>query len=188
MDRAGRAFRTFALLASLAALGACAKRASPTYEVWSETPAHDAVPSAATVLEVSGAVNGGEPAYFTLEQLRALPKTEFSSADPWVPGVTRYGGFSLYAFLSALRLAEAARFAVLTASNDYTVTIDLAEIRDRRYAVTYEENGEPYAAFPDDRNKGPLSVAVPHEELEGIDMEVLKLNYVWWLDSIRVSE
>lgn len=187
MDSTGRPWLVFAALVSFAALASCAKRPPSEDAVWPQAPAHDSRPSAATVLEVSGLVNGGESAYFTMEQLRGLPKTEFSSADPWISGVTRYGGFELYPFLTALRLSEGARYAVLTAVNAYSVTIDLAAVRDHRYLVAYEENGALYETFPDDRNKGPLSIAVPHEELAGIDMGVLKLNYVWWLKTIRIS-
>ena len=177
-----------AIFVILSGAVSCSKQKAESPAPWTATPVYQDQAGPDTVLEISGLVKGGKPAFFTLEQFMALPKTEFSGSDPWIPGTTRYGGVGLYPLLRALGLEAGAGRAVLSAVNDYTVSIDLKLVQDRRYLICYEEDGKLYKEYPDERNKGPLSVAVPHEELSNIDLDVLKLDYVWWLKKIEIRE
>ncbi|MBN1241677.1 MAG: hypothetical protein JXA15_03095 [Spirochaetales bacterium] len=173
---------------ALASLAACSKGTGAPADPWPDRIAFDAERGPDTALEVSGLVNGGSPAYFSLAALEALPRTEFTSEDPWVPGQARYRGVALASLLDALAPDAEARKVRLVAANDYAVVVALEELRRLGYVLVWEEDGRRYDEFPDERNKGPLTVAFPHESFPGVDMEEHKLNYVWWLARIVVTE
>ncbi|HOX18953.1 MAG TPA: hypothetical protein PKW82_10885 [Spirochaetales bacterium] len=181
-------FARWVLALAFASLAACSKGTGAPAESWPDRIAFDAERGPDTALELSGLVNGGRTAYFSLDRLETLPRTEFASEDPWVPGRARYRGVALAPLLDALALDARARQVRLVAVNDYSVTVALEELRRLGYVLVWEEDGKRYDKFPDERNKGPLTVAFPHEAFPGVDMEEHKLNYVWWLARIVVTE
>ncbi len=178
------------LLALLALVSgfSCAKAPGGASERWPDKIPITAERGSDTVVELSGLVNGGAPGFLSLAALEALPRTEFTSEDPWIPGKARYRGVALAPLLEALGLDARARKVRLVALNDYSVVIALEELRRLGYALVWEEDGKRYDEFPDERNKGPLTVAFPHESFPGVDMEEHKLNYVWWLTRIDVTD
>ncbi len=170
----------------LISIVSCAGRDMETTDRWDQKPSYSQSVTDDTVLTVSGKVNNEEPAFFTLEQLMALPAREFSSYDPWLDDTSSYTGFELYSFLEAMGIEGTAERIILTASNDYTADIALEDVKKYRYTITYAEDGKVYSEQEDERNKSPLSVAVRHEDYPELEMELLKLDYVWWLAHIEV--
>ena len=102
------------------------------------------------------------------------------TATPWTEGVQDFTGVRLRDLLAAVG-AQGSTLA-LTALNDYTVEIPIADARAYDVIVAYRRNGEAMAV----RDKGPLWIIYPldqHAELRDPEHQA---RMIWQLRRIDV--
>ena len=132
------------------------------------------------VLTVSGRLAAPAAHDFTLSSLEALGVQTVRTATPWTEGVQDFTGVRMRDLLAAVG-AQGSTLA-LTALNDYTVEIPIADARAYDVIVAYRRNGEAMAV----RDKGPLWIIYPldqHAELRDPEHQA---RMIWQLRRIDV--
>ena len=140
-------------------------------------------PAGDILLTVTGAVtvtNRGDTAVFDLGLLEALPQVEFTTATIWTQGEHRFTGVTLEALLDAVG-AEGTMLNA-TAINDYSVEIPVSDAVAGGPIVAYRMDGEPMSV----RDKGPLWVVYPYDDVREYRSEVIYSRSIWQLDRIDV--
>jgi hypothetical protein len=163
-------FRT-AFLATVAALFAGAASA--------DLPA----PSGEVVLAVSGAItitNADGQAVFDREMLEAFDPAAFTTTTIWTEGLHTFVGVPLVDLLATV----GAEGSLLRASaiNDYTVEIPLGDAVEGGPIVAYLMDDRPMSV----REKGPLWVIYPFDDVPEYQNETIYSRSIWQLDRIEV--
>ncbi len=173
-----------ALLALLAAFPGTAP--GPASAAAAETGTM-AAPEGRVILEVSGALqqgNGGagEPtvARFDAAMLDALPQRETITATPWHDGPQRFSGPLLAALLATVG-AEGTRLRVI-AVNDYAAELPVTEVLALPVILASRHNGDRMSL----RDKGPLFVIYPFDEVPGLLNETTLSRSVWQVRAIEI--
>lgn len=163
-----------AFLATVLALWALFASAEPLPE-----------PGGPVLLTVDGAIsntNAGKTAVFDLEMLRSLGETEIVTETIWTPGMHRFTGVSLEAFLTAVGAQGALLDAV--AINDYSVEIPLSDATEDGPIIAYEMDGKLMSR----RDKGPLWMIYPYSSDPAYRTELIYSRSIWQLDRMTVME
>jgi hypothetical protein len=107
--------------------------------------------------------NPGDTQYISLDEIKALPKTEvvfdFKCIEGWSQ-VTHWGGVKFSDFVKRYGLGEQSRMNYVglhTPDNAYYVGIDTKSILHPQTILCYEMNGQP---LPDDQG-APLRLIIP---------------------------
>jgi hypothetical protein len=123
----------------------------------------------------------GEAQSYSLEDLRGLPVHVIRTSTPWTDGVQEFVGVALAALVGD---AAAGGMLTLTALNDYSVTIPVAEVMRDVPIVAYQRNGSPMSL----REKGPLWLIYPFDLGGEYQTETVYSRSIWQLMRIRVEE
>src|SRR6266545_6373627 len=103
-----------------------------------------------------------EPREWTLEELRALPGSDFSGdihcVTKWSKLDTSFGGVSVDTLLDQAGPLEDASHVVAWSYGGYTTNLPLEDVRDGRAWLVWEHEGE---LLPP-RHGGPVRLLVPH--------------------------
>lgn len=147
-------------------------------------PAAEAVqaamrPEGPVLLTVSGA--GATDLHYDQALLDTLPAGEFTTSTIWTEGPQRFEGVFLHDLLT--RLGVSAGTLRLTASNDYAITIPVAEIRAGEALLAFRRNGTEMTL----RDKGPLWLVYPYDSSDDFRNEVIYSRSIWQLDRIGVE-
>jgi DMSO/TMAO reductase YedYZ molybdopterin-dependent catalytic subunit len=109
-------------------------------------------------LDVSGLVQ--RPGEYTLDDIRALPKTVQNTQHVCIEGwdvIGNFGGARISDFLARVGADEGARFLEVRCADDYYGSLDMASVRHQQSLLCYEMYGEPLA-----RTHGaPLRLVMP---------------------------
>jgi hypothetical protein len=135
------------------------------------------------VLTVSGGPDAnGQPvaATYTLTQLQALPKTNFTTSTMWTDGIQSFEGIDLKTFLDGLNVDSGTLSA--TAINDYRIEMPLTEISLGGPMIAYSLNGETMSV----RDKGPLWIVYPYDSAPEYQSEVVFSRSIWQLNRIEI--
>jgi hypothetical protein len=148
--------------------------------------AADALPKPAgrVILTVEGGIrvtNDGERAVFDREMLEALRSEVVRTQTPWTEGVTAFEGPLGAALLDAVG-AEGTKL-VITALNDYSVTIPMDDLRKHRVIFALKRDGEYMRV----RDKGPLFLVYPFDDSPMFNSELYRSRSIWQIRSIRVE-
>ena len=165
---AAPAFVAFLALGTMLAPGMAADLDAPTGDI---------------LLTVSGAVtvtNRGDMAVFDLGLLESLPQVEFTTATIWTQGEHRFTGVTLEALLDAVGADGTILNA--TAINDYSVEIPVSDAVEGGPIVAYRMDGETMSV----RDKGPLWVVYPYDDVREYRSEVIYSRSIWQLDRIDI--
>lgn len=119
---------------------------------------------------------------FDLDALRALPQGQLTLNTPWTEGESVYTGPWLRAVLAAAD-AEAGERLTLTALNDYAVNVPMADVR--RYTLLLAMNRDG-TAMPV-RDKGPLWLLYPLEEIPSASRNEIHSRMIWQLRDVTVA-
>ena len=138
-----------------------------------------AAAQAEVVLTVEQA-SGGEGRGYTLADLAALPRQVIRTSTPWTEGVQEFAGVPLAALVAE---ADARDQLLMTAVNEYSVTVPVAELSADAPIVAYERNGAPMSL----REKGPLWVVYPYDAGGDFQTETIYSRSIWQLVHIRVE-
>ncbi|MBD3788101.1 MAG: molybdopterin-dependent oxidoreductase [Sphingomonadales bacterium] len=136
-------------------------------------------PEGPVLLTVSGA--GATDLHYDQALLDALPAGAFTTSTIWTEGRQHFEGVYLHDLLT--RLGVSSGTLRLTASNDYAITIPVAEIRAGEALLAFRRNGAAMTL----RDKGPLWLVYPYDSSDNFRNEVIYSRSIWQLDRIGVE-
>ena len=142
-----------------------------------------AQPAERVILEISGSIserNAGESAQFDLPMIDALPQRETVTATPWYDGPQSFSG-PLLRDLMAQVGAQGTMLRVI-AINDYAVEIPFSDLQDYPVILASRHDGHPMSV----RDKGPLFVVFPFDEVPSLNNEVYYSRSAWQVSRIEV--
>ncbi|THF93418.1 MAG: oxidoreductase [Sulfitobacter sp. SK025] len=131
-----------------------------------------------TLLDVS---IGDQQHKYTLEDLQALPSTEFATTTIWTDGQQVFEGVLLKELLGKLDVTEGEIEA--TAINDYSVTLPVSDATVDGPIVAYLLNGSLMSR----RGKGPLWIVYPYDSNPSYKTETIYSRSIWQMDRIAVK-
>ena len=181
------------LLAVAMALVACGSDAAGTgtaeYDVVSPavfTPG-DPIPAPAgeVVLTLSGDIsvtNSGESLVMDMETIEKLGLVEYTVDDPWAETKVTYTGVLLSDLKKYSGMSNAATSIAMTALDDFTVDISVADIDRWPIMLATRTNGE----YMDIENAGPTRIIFPYHT-GTFDLETYNKFWIWNLKSMDVS-
>ncbi|GHA18295.1 oxidoreductase [Devosia pacifica] len=141
-------------------------------------------PMGPVLLTVTGTIantNADGEARFDLEMLDALPQRVTESETPWYNGVQSFSGVKIEALLDAV--GADGDTVTVTALNDYSAQIPVADFRDYEVIFATRINGETLSV----RDKGPLFVIYPFDENPDLYNEVYFGRSVWQVTAMSVE-
>ena len=135
------------------------------------------------VLMVSGLsshASGSQDISFTMEELRALPETEFATNTIWTKGQRVFRGVSLHTFLE--HVGADGETLKATAANDYSVEIPASDAAENGPIIAYEMDQKALTV----RDKGPLWIVYPYDHDPKYQTEAIYSRSIWQLVAIEV--
>lgn len=145
-------------------------------------PLPPAAEEAATEVLLTVAPAPGEDAIpFDRAALDALPQQEVRTSTIWTVGTRSFSGPSLRSVLDAAGITGGT--VRLEAINDYSVTLDVAELEENVPIVASRIEGKPYTA----RQKGPLWIVYPYDAGAEYRTETVYARSVWQLVRITAA-
>ena len=114
--------------------------------------------------------------------LKTLPETTFETSTIWTDDMQTFKGVRLVDLLDHMGVTSGT--AVLTAVNDYRISINLDDPTLDGALIAYERNGKPMTL----REKGPLWLVYPYDEHAKFRTEVIYANSIWQLDRIAFNQ
>ncbi|MFD1383795.1 molybdopterin-dependent oxidoreductase [Rhodanobacter aciditrophus] len=141
-------------------------------------------PDGRVVLTVQGKIsqsNIDSTAQFDREMLMALGEMTSVTSTPWTEGVNTFTGPQLSALLDAVG-AEGDTLTI-TALNDYSAKMPVADAYDRGVLMAMTMNGERMSV----RDKGPIFMLYPFDQDPSLNNEVIHNRSVWQVKSITVE-
>ncbi|OCX60003.1 hypothetical protein BFP70_18060 [Thioclava sp. SK-1] len=136
-----------------------------------------------TILTLEGEFASGHQTHeFDLDALSALPGNNFTTTTIWTDGPQDFRGIPLRDLLEQFGIDSGT--LVVTAINDYAVSIPVSEILNSEALLAYERNGKPMSV----RDKGPLWVVYPYDSSEELRTEVIYTRSVWQVAKLTVDE
>lgn len=138
-------------------------------------------PLAADEAPVLTVVEANQPApiKLSLDQIKAMGRTEIATTTPWTDGVQHFTGITGAEFVKSLKVSGAAVTAI--AANDYQVTIPWDVLASDSTLIAYERNGAPMSV----RDKGPLWVVFPFDSDSKYLTATYKSYSIWSLTSVE---
>jgi len=140
-------------------------------------------PEGAVILTISGALahsNGDGVARFDRAMIEALDQRRTRTETPWYAGPQEFTGPTLADLLAAVG-ASGSELRVI-AANDFAATLPWSDITETPVILASRHNGEPMAL----RDKGPLFVIYPFDEMPALRNEVYFSRSVWQVVAIEV--
>ncbi|MHB2169287.1 putative pterin-binding protein [Alsobacter sp. R-9] len=141
-------------------------------------------PSGQVLLTVSGAItntNDGDRAVFDRAMLERLGLARLRTTTPWTDGVVEFEGVPVKALLDAVGIKG--RRLKAMAINDYSVELDATEFDRIPALLAMRMNGVQLRV----RDKGPIWIVYPYEELPSFREEANNHKWIWQLKSIVVQ-
>jgi len=130
-----------------------------------------------TLLTVNGGAQDG--IVLTLDDLRAMGRTEMTTSTPWTEGPQTFAGVTGAQLASAVGARGQAISAV--ANNNYSVTIPFEVFADPATLIAYEHNGQPMPV----RAKGPLWILFPFDRDAKYRTDTYRAYAVWGLSRVE---
>lgn len=162
--------RLLFIIATSAAFTTSAIIASPAY---SEN-------HAATILTVVRA--GVDPVELSLEGLDALDQSTINTANEFVDGTAAFSG-PLARTLLSLVDGTAGNSVILTAANDYSITLEASDFFDYDVVMATRVNGEVLSP----RDKGPIWLMYPISDHSELQDSVVNSKLIWQLVRLEVQ-
>lgn len=141
-------------------------------------------PSGRVILSVEGAIshtNAGDRADFDAAMLEALPSRGITTSTPWTDGVTHFEGPLASAVLEVV--GAHGRQLVITALNDYSVTVPVSDLEQYQVILAMRQGGERLRI----RDKGPLFLIYPFDDYPRLNNEMIHTRSIWQIRRIRVD-
>lgn len=140
-------------------------------------------PSGSVILTISGSVthtNSDQGAQFDLAMMDALAQRTTRTETPWHEGVQEFTGPRLSDLMAAVGASGSA--LRLVAINDYAAVMPWEDLQNHAVILATRRNGGQMPV----RDKGPLFVIYPFDEVPALRNEVYFSRSVWQVDTIEV--
>lgn len=163
------------LLASLLALGLAGPTLADSF----------AAPKGEVLLTLSGAIgahNQGDTLQLDRDQLAALPQTSFTTSTTWTSGTPTFTGVLLKDLIAAIGATGGT--ITLTASNDYSITMPMADVGDQAPLLAILLDGQPMSL----RDKGPVWMVYPYDAGDEYRTEQALSRSIWQLTTLDFAE
>jgi hypothetical protein len=142
-----------------------------------------AKPDGDVILEVRGAIantNGDGVARFDRPMLEALGVAEITTTTAWHDGDVVFAGVPLAALLDAV--GAEGETLIATAANDYSVELDIGEMRENEALMAMRENGEIMRL----RDHGPIWIVFDREAYPDYRDEAHNYKWIWQLTTLEI--
>ncbi len=142
-------------------------------------------PSGEVLLTLSGNIgqtNAEGVLALDMALLETLPQHEFSTSTIWTEGVVNFRGVLLRDLLEAAGATGST--VALTALNDYSIGMPVADATTEAPLLAYLMNGEPMSV----REKGPVWLVYPYDADASFRTEETYARSIWQLDRIEVRD
>lgn len=149
--------------------------------VWAgPAPAQTGVTTGIAVVTPGGAVDRT----LSTAEIEALPAARIRTATPWSEK-SDFDGPPLTDVLKLAGLLPAAAGAmvVLTAADDYTVRIPLADIERLKPILAHRQDGKPLSL----RTRGPYWLIFPFDDTTAIQNDLWYYRAIWQIIRIAVA-
>lgn len=133
------------------------------------------------VLEVQlgeGAVIG-----FTIDDLRALPLTEFETSTVWTQGADTYTGVLLLDLLYHIGHTTVRGAVMVRALDGYSAQVEADLITAEAPLLSFLRNGTPMSV----RDQGPIWLIFPYDNNPAFRTESIYAKSVWQVRSLEVQ-
>jgi len=137
-----------------------------------------ALPNLASAQDLLSITNGDRTIEVTAEDFSKLAPTTFETTTIWTEGKVEFSGPTLKSILALADITDGV--VSLTAINDYTIEIAVAEITDEAPIVANLMNGKPFSR----RDKGPYWVVYPFDSDKKYQQENVYALSIWQLSSV----
>lgn len=144
------------------------------------------IPPEKIVLTVKGKIRKATPALFDLKTIRSFQPVTFTTFDPWDQQEQTYQGVPIIDVLEFLEMDESAEDIEVVAKNEYTIVINIKDLRRYNHIFSYAMNDKLYKEYEGSQNKGPLAIAIDFSGNSDIDIEIYKHQLVWLVDTVTV--
>lgn len=142
-------------------------------------------PEDEVVLEVRGnisKVNHDDAALFSMAMLRGLGVVAYSSSSPWIVGRAHFKGVLLRDVLYSVGAREGDSIHA-RALDDYAVVIPWSDVVNYDVLLAYEMNGVTLSR----RDKGPLWIVYPQDDLSDIVAAEVADRWIWQLETLEIK-
>ena len=119
---------------------------------------------------------------FSLDELKAFEQFEFVTTNNFVDGPVSFRGPRVRDVLEEAG-APLRGAALLTAANDYSVQVDLAEFSDYGVIFALEADGKALSR----RDKGPIWLMYPIDDHETLQVPATNSRLIWQLVRLDVE-
>lgn len=163
------------LLASLMALSAASSVRADDF----------AAPTGEVLLTIKGQItstNSDGQLLLDQQHLASLPQTIYTTSTTWTSGTPTFQGVLLKDLVAATRATGGS--IILTAANDYSVTMPLADVTDEAPLLAYLMDGKTMSL----RDKGPIWMIYPYDSDEAYRTEETYYRSIWQLIEIEFVE
>ena len=140
-------------------------------------------PTGPVILTVTGAitrVNDGDRAIFDRSMLERIGQASFRTSTAWTDGVVEFEGVPMKALLEAVGIRGTRLRA--TAINDYAIDLDATEFETVPALLALRMNGAVLRV----RDKGPIWIVYPRDDLPEIRTDANNYKWIWQLKHITV--
>ena len=163
---------------------------SAVYDVVSEPTLRPGMPIPApageVVLRVRGMIgdaSGADEIAFDMPTLERLGLVRFTTTTSWTEGPVTFEGVLLSSLLDAVSADQGATTLVLTALNDYAVSIPVSDAKTWPVMLAVKENGQ----YMSPREHGPMWVVYPQHAYPQLGRRDFASRWVWQLAKISVQ-
>lgn len=126
-------------------------------------------------------IDGDQIMLLDVEALRELGTAQLSTSTPWTTGVQHFVGTPLSLIVPEI---DSQANLIMTAINDYAVTMQASQIGKDYPIVAFERNGAPMSV----RDKGPFWVVFPFDASTEYQTETIFALSIWQLLEIKVTD
>lgn len=133
-------------------------------------------------LHVIASSDQAQPTSFSLEDLDGLEQLNFTTSTIWTDGPQEFSGVSLKTLLTHIKAKGSS--VDLIAMNDYSVSVDIADLEDDAPLIATRMNGETMSV----RDKGPFWMVYPYDRDAKYNTELHYSLSIWQLNRMTVVD
>lgn len=140
-------------------------------------------PTGKPILTVFGDIsvhNRGDKAVFDRAMLEALGVSSFRTRTPWYDGPVQFQGVLMDKLMQAV--GASGRMVVVTALNDYTTQVPIADFARYGVLLALKRNGT-YMPISD---KGPLFIVYPYDSDPQLQRQTYYSRSAWQVAEMQV--
>ena len=178
-----------AILMTVLAIVACGSSSTASYETVapSSISRGDSIPAPTgdvvlTIMGDIGITNSGNTLQLDMPTLEGFGLVKYTVNDPWLEATNTYTGVLMSDLSKVLGASGEATSMHITALDDYTVEISLADVEKWPILLATRTNGN----YMDVENSGPTRVIFPYDTYSDIDKVGTKPLWVWNVKSVEL--